>query len=93
MKLVGATKSFIRAPFLVQAVFQGIFSAVLAIMALVGLLFFLRSQFEQLFQIFRLDLLLSVMGIVLVSGVAICFISTWFVVGKLVRLNRDELYY
>ena len=27
MRLVGATKSFIRAPFLVQAVFQGLFSA------------------------------------------------------------------
>ena len=31
MKLVGATKSFIRAPFLGQAVFQGLFSALLAI--------------------------------------------------------------
>ncbi len=93
MKLVGATKSFIRAPFLVQSAFQGIFAAIIAIMVLVGMLFFVKSEFEQLFEVFRLELLLLVMGIVLVSGVAICMISTYFVVGKLVSLKKDELYY
>lgn len=93
MKLVGATKSFIRAPFLVQAVFQGMFSAFLAIIALVGILFVVRNEFEQLFRIFRLDLLLVVMGIVLVAGVVICLVSTWIVVGKLVALKKDDLYY
>lgn len=93
MKLVGATKSFIRAPFLVQSAFQGIFAAIIAIMVLVDMLFFVKSEFEQLFEVFRLELLLLVMGIVLVSGVAICMISTYFVVGKLVSLKKDELYY
>ena len=93
MKLVGATRSFIRAPFLVQSCFQGIFSAFIAIIALLGILFFVRSEFEQLFEIFRLNLLLMVMGIVLASGVIICLISTYFVVNKLVSLRKDELYY
>lgn len=93
MKLVGATRSFIRAPFLVQAAFQGVFSAFVAIIVLVGMMYFMRSEFEQLFEIFRLDLLLLVMGIVLVSGLAICLISTWFVVNRLVSLKKDELYY
>lgn len=93
MQLVGATRSFIRAPFLVQAAFQGLFSAFAAIIALVVVLFFLRSGFEQLFEIFRLDLLLLVMGIVIASGLAICLISTFFVVNKLVSLKKDELYY
>ena len=93
MKLVGATRSFIRAPFLVQAAFQGVFSAFVAIIALVGMLFFVRNEFEQLFEIFRLDLLLAVMGIVLAAGLAICLISTWLVVNKLVSLKKDELYY
>ena len=57
------------------------------------MLFFVRSEFAQLFEIFRLDLLLLVMGIVIVSGVAICLVSTWFVVNKLISLNKDELYY
>lgn len=93
MKLVGATRSFIRAPFLVQAAFQGVFAAFIAIIVLIGMLFFMRSEFEQLFEIFRLDLLLAVIGIVLASGLAICLISTWFVVNKLVALKKDELYY
>ncbi len=93
MKLVGATRSFIRAPFLVQAAFQGVFAAFIAIIALVVMMYFMRSEFEQLFEIFRLDLLLTVMGIVLAAGLAICLTSTWFVVNKLVSLKKDELYY
>ena len=93
MKLVGATKSFIRAPFLGQAVFQGLFSALLATALLLGLMFLLRKEFSQLFEVFSLDLLLVVIGIVIVSGVLICLVSTFFVVGKLVSLSNDELYY
>lgn len=93
MKLVGATKSFIRAPFLVQSAFQGIFSAMIANIVLVVILFVMRNELEQLFRIFRMDLLLVVMGIVLVCGILICLVSTWFVVNKLVALKKDELYY
>ena len=93
MKLVGATKSFIRAPFLVQSAFQGVFSAVISIIVLVGMLFFVKNEFEQLFEVFRLELLLLVAGIVLLSGLVICVVSTYFVVGKLVSLKKDELYY
>jgi cell division transport system permease protein len=93
MKLVGATKSFIRAPFLVQSAFQGIFAAVIAITVLVALLFFVKNGFEQLFEVFRLELLLLVAGIVMLSGLVICVTSTYFVVGKLISLKKDELYY
>ncbi len=93
MRLVGATKSFIRAPFLVQAVFQGLFSAIIAIIMLLAVLFVIRNEFAQLFEVFRLDLLLMVMGIVVASGLVICVTSTFFVVGRLVTLKRDELYY
>ena len=93
MKLVGATKGYIRAPFLVQAVFQGLFSALLAILFLLVILFFVRKEFAQLFEIFQMPLLLAVMGIMVVAGVVICTLSTWFVVGRLVSLSKDELYY
>ena len=93
MKLVGATKSFIRAPFLVQSAFQGVFAAMIAIIVLVVMLFFVKNEFEQLFEVFRLELLLLVAGIVMLSGLVICVTSTYFVVGKLVSLKKDELYY
>ncbi len=93
MKLVGATRQFIRAPFLVQAAFQGIFAAFLAVIALIVIMFFIRSGFVQLFEIFLLELLLMVMGIVLASGLLICLTSTYLVVNKLISLGKDELYY
>ena len=93
MKLVGATRRFIRAPFLWQAAMQGIFSAVIADGALVGLLFVLKNKFGQLFEMFSKEVLIMVMGIVLVAGLLICVISTCFVVNKLVSLKKDELYY
>ena len=92
MRLVGATKSFIRAPFLVQAVFQGLFSALLATLMLVGILFFVRSEFAQLFEVFRMDMLLIVIGVEILAGVLICVVSTALVVGRLVSLSKDELY-
>jgi len=77
----------------VQSAFQGVFAAVISIIVLVGVLFFVKSEFEQLFEVFRLELLLLVVGIVIVSGLVICVVSTYFVVGKLVSLKKDELYY
>lgn len=93
MKLVGATRSFIRGPFLIQSAFQGLFASFIAIIVLLGLMFVMRSEFEQLFEIFRMDLLLIVLGIVVAAGLTICLISTFFVVNKLISLKKDELYY
>lgn len=93
MKLVGATRSFIRSPFMVQAIFQGIFSAMIAVLGLIGLLFFIRNEIAGLFEIFSLDLLLAVIGIVMVSGIVICLVSTCLVVNKLISLDKDDLYY
>ena len=93
MKLVGATKAFIRGPFLARAAFLGLFSSVVALILLVGVLFVVRSEFVQLFEIFTLERLLIVMGIVTVAGLVICVGSTYFVVNKLVSLGKDELYY
>lgn len=93
MKLVGATKAFIQGPFLARAAFLGLFSSVVALILLVGVLFVVRSEFVQLFEIFTLERLLIVMGIVTVAGLVICVGSTYFVVNKLVSLGKDELYY
>ena len=92
LQLVGATRGFIRAPFIGQSAVQGLFAALVAILLLVGGLFILRKEFVQLFEIFRLDTLLITMGIVVVSGVVFCVLSTWIVVGRLVRFDRDQLY-
>ena len=92
MHLVGATKSYIRAPFMGRAALQGLFAALLGIIFLVGILYVVRDEFPQLFQIFTIDSLLEVMAVVLVTGVTICMVSTFVMVGRLVGYNRDKLY-
>ncbi|MBP5334098.1 MAG: permease-like cell division protein FtsX, partial [Bacteroidales bacterium] len=92
MQLVGATRRFIRAPFVGRAALQGLFAALIAILLLLAGLFFLKGEFSQLFSIFTLESLLEVMGIMLVSGVFICCISTYFMVNRLVAYNRDLIY-
>lgn len=93
MRLVGATKGFIRGPFLLNSALLGLFSALASLLLLVGLLFLVRNHFSMLFTLFSLDMLLLTMGIVVVSGVVICVVSTYFVVGRLVSLDKSELYY
>ena len=92
MHLVGATKGYIRAPFVGRAALQGLFSALIGILFLLGLLFILKDEFAQMFSVFTLDTLLETMGVMVLSGVLICAISTFFVVNRLVGYNRDQLY-
>ena len=92
MHLVGATKSYIRAPFVGRAALQGLFAALIAILLLLGGMFILKDEFVQLFQIFKLESLLVVMGIIVLFGVVICAGSTAIVVGRMVGYDRDRLY-
>ncbi|MBO4434344.1 MAG: permease-like cell division protein FtsX [Bacteroidales bacterium] len=92
MQLVGATRSFIRRPFVWQAALQGLVASLLAIGMLIGLLYGLRTSFSQLFGIFTLQGVLTAMGVVLVTGLVICTVSTALVVNRLVGFNRDQLY-
>ncbi len=93
MKLVGATRGFIRAPFLRAAVLQGLAASALAVGMLWALLAAARRSFPELFSIFGRDQLLLVCGIVVVCGVLLCVLSTYFVVGKLTAASKDDLYY
>ena len=92
MQLVGATKGFIRAPFVGRGAVQGLFAALLAILLLLGGLTILRGQFVQMFDIFTIRTLLEVMGIMVAAGIFICVAVSWVLVGRLVGMSRDDLY-
>ena len=93
MRLVGATKAFIRKPFLTKGFFQGLFASLLAVMALLVALYFAQKEFGQLFAIFDANLMLIVMAVLVLVGVLICVAATALAVNKIVSLNKDELYY
>ena len=93
MKLVGAKKSFIRGPFLVKAFFQGILSGLLAALALIGILYLLKDSFAQMFSIFQMELVAAVLGAVVLLGAIICWLCTFFVVGRMISFTNNDLYY
>ena len=93
MRLVGATKAFIRRPFLVESLLQGIVAALLAdAVLLVGLLV-MKASAEQLFSIFTLAQTVRVILITIAAGIALSVGTTFFVVGRMVRLKKEELYF
>jgi cell division transport system permease protein len=92
MRLVGATKGFICRPFAGQAFFQGIISSSIAVLALIGVLYIVRNEFNQMFLLFDMKVLGIVLLGVIVTGILICLLSTIFVVRRLISLTNDELY-
>ena len=93
MQLVGATKGFIRRPFIVTGISHGILSASLAIALLTGFLYFAQQQIPELIEIQDLKLLISLMAGIVITGIVISYLSTFLAVQKYLRLKTDELYY
>lgn len=93
MKLVGATKSFISAPFMRAAVVQAALAAFISSGALAILFSTAKKSFAELFAVFEMDTLLLSIGLIFVSSLLICCLSTYFVVSKIVGADKDELYY
>lgn len=93
MRLVGATKAFIRRPFLGKSVIQGVVAAFLATLMMAVIIYFLKKEFVQVTEVFPPESLAMVTAVMLVAGIVICLVSTFFVVGRLVSLSRNELYY
>lgn len=93
MKLVGATRSFITAPFLKSALIQGLVSSVLSTAVLALVLYALDRSFPEFFSVLSRSSLLIAAGAVFVVGVLLCTVSTYFVVGRLSDAPKEDLYY
>ena len=93
MKLVGATRGFIRAPFVRAAVPQGLVSSLLACGLLWGVLEALRRSFPELASLVDLKQFLLVCAGIVPLGILLCVVSTWLVVNRLVAASKDDLYY
>lgn len=92
MQLVGASRSFIRRPYMGKAMLQGALSSVVAIGILALGYYFVRKSVPQLFEIVESSMLALVALIVFVSGLLICLVSTFFVMNRLLSMSKSELY-
>jgi cell division transport system permease protein len=92
MQLVGATPFFIKKPFLLRAIFQGVFSGFLASLVLSGLLFLLVQQSIEFRLILRVsDALFVFLGLLLIGGI-IGWLSAYSSVSRYLKMKLDELY-
>lgn len=92
MQLVGAKRWFITKPFVFRAIFNGVLSAVIASLALLVNMYLLEKYLIDL-NIFShyLDFLM-VAGVLLLLGIVISLLSTFFAVRKYLRMKLDDLY-
>ncbi len=93
MRLVGATRRFIRKPFMAQAFIQGLLSSLIAIVLLMGVLYLLQREFPGILMLISRQMFLLVMGGMMVTGILLCRISTYFVVNRVVKLKASAFYY
>ncbi|MNF57534.1 Cell division protein FtsX [compost metagenome] len=92
MQMVGATKAFIRKPFVMRSIKLGMIGSGLAILALIGVLIYLETNFPSLGiiedKLLIALVLISVFGI----GVLITWLSTYFATQRFLNLRTDDLY-
>jgi cell division transport system permease protein len=94
MQLVGATQGFIRKPFLLTGIVQGIYGALISLVLLLGIFFLAeRNYHEEVYSLLDINLLGLMSGALLFLGILIGFFCTWFAVRKYLRIRTHELYY
>lgn len=93
MQMVGATKSFIRRPFIWTNIKLGMLGAVIALLALAGLLYYLNQRFPELQITGDISLLVFLFAGVFLLGVLISWLSTFFATQRFLNLRTDDLYY
>ena len=92
MLLVGATQAFIRKPFIIGAIWQGVISGLLAVTLLIGVMFFAGKNLE------GLNLFEPVVPVVLIFlglwlfALLITLFSNYLAVKKYLKINSEELY-
>ncbi|MBL7788264.1 MAG: hypothetical protein JNL75_00355 [Chitinophagales bacterium] len=92
MQLVGATRWFIIRPYIWRGILNGIVSALIASALLILILYFF-DKYTQLLELQKELKYLSIIffGLILL-GVILSFISTFFAVNKYLRMKLDSLY-
>lgn len=92
MQMVGATKSFIRKPFIWRSIKLGLTGSILAIIALIALVSYVDGLLPQLHLAKDYVSLGIVFGGVLLVGILITWISTFFATQRFLNLRTDDLY-
>jgi len=93
MKLVGATGSFIRRPFVVNNIYTGIISGIIADGIIFGLISYFNREYATIQPIITNVDLGIIFTVVILMGVLISTLATLFAVNRYLKMRTDQLYY
>ncbi len=93
MQMVGATKTFIRRPFVFQSVKLGIIGAVIALIGMAIVLYYLDQSFLELQLLSNPILIGGLFLVIFLLGILITWISTFIATQRFLNLKTDALYY
>ena len=89
MQMVGATKGFIRRPFIWQSVKLGIIGAIIALIGMAGALYYLNNSFPQLSLTSDVKLLAGLFIGIFLLGIFITWLSTFFATSRFLNLKTE----
>ncbi|TXC85105.1 cell division protein FtsX [Luteibaculum oceani] len=92
MKLVGATPSFIRKPFVWSGIVQGLLASFIAIAIIIALLISFKEQLPEFFELQDLISFGVVFAGITVMGIIISWLSTHLAVRRYIKLKNDDVY-
>lgn len=92
MKLVGASKGFIKRPFLVDSLWQGVVAALLASGLFWGMVIALNEGLPYVMLVSSVEVLATICGGILVGGVLISVLFTNFALNKFIRMNSSKIH-
>ncbi len=93
MQMVGATKGFIRRPFIWRSVRLGIIGSLIAMIGMGIVIYYLNKTFVELHFLESDLMLVALFGFIFIIGIFITWISTYFATQRFLNLQTDELYY
>lgn len=93
MLLVGASSKFIRKPFILKGIYQGIWGGLLAAVYLAFALWASNKYLPEIIDFQNIDAYLIIFGIVVLFGILFSWISTTLSVRKIINMKTDNLYY
>jgi len=93
MKLVGATPWFIRKPYINNSMLNGLVAAFIAILLLIGMVYFIQFEFGISGFVLQPLTAMIVASIVILLGIMLTALSSYFAVGKYLKMNTNDMYF
>ncbi len=93
MQLVGATNAFIRKPFLLRSAMHGLYASIIANILMLGIIYMAQREFADFFGFQDMQIIIYLFAAIIMLGIILNWISTFFAVNRFLRLKTDDLYY